>query len=136
MTSIRQQSDQLTLLVDRRSISASPLTIHPRREAVRMKSMILSEAKLEAAPVQQLCYDGRIVNKIDRYVVLGQFIDDTQSGCESVMHVKSFPKDMAVTAEAVFCTIKEEVNSKYLEEVHSIMVDTTALNTGKFSGVN
>ena len=136
MTSIRQQSDQLTSLVDRGSISASPATIHRRREAVRMKSMTLSEAKLDAAPALQLCYDGRIVNKIDRYVVLGQFIDDTQSGCESVMHVKSFPKDMAVTAEAVFCTIKEEINIKYLKKVHSIMADTTALNTGKFSGVN
>ena len=52
------------------------------------------------------------------------------------MHIKSFPKDMAVTAEAVFCTIKEEINSKYLKKVHSIMADTTALNTGKFSGVN
>ena len=101
MTSIRQQSDQLTSLVDWHSISASPATIHRRRETLRMKSMTLSEAKLDAASALQLCYDGRIVNKIDRYVFLG--------------HVKSFPKDMTVTAEVVICTIKEEINKSILK---------------------
>ena len=101
MTSMRQQSELLLLVLNRSLIFASPLTIY-RRIKVRMKALALNVDKLSAASALQLCYDGRVVNRIDRYVFLDQFIDDKLKRSDSVMHVKSFPKDKSVTAEAVF----------------------------------
>ena len=136
MTSIRQQSDQLLSVVDRRKISASASSVYRRREEVRMKALILSDTALATTSALQLCYDGRVIDKIDRYVFLGQFVSDKLERCESVMLVKSFPKPISVTAEVIFDTITEEISSKCLQNVYSIMADTTALNTGKKSGVN
>ena len=83
-----------------------------------------------------LCYDGRVIDKIDRYEFLGQFVDDKLEPCESVMHVKSIPKTISVTAGVIFNTITEEISNQCLQNVSSVMADTTALNTGKKSGVN
>ena len=73
LTSIRQQSDQLLSVVGS-EIAASPSTIFRKREKVRMSALRDAEAKLKGTDFLQLCYDGRIVNKSDKYVFLGQFL--------------------------------------------------------------
>ena len=52
------------------------------------------------------------------------------------MQVKSFPNEMSVNAELLFRTIIEETSCDILQKVCSVMADTTALNTGRISGVN
>ena len=76
------------------------------------------------------------MDKIDRYVFLGQFVGDKLERCESIMLVKSFPNSISVTAKVIFDTITEEISIQCLQNVYSIMADTTAVNTGKKSGVN
>lgn len=71
MTSIRQQADQLASVVDRRQISASASSIYRRREEVRMKALAKSKVLLAEASALQLCYDGRIIEKLDHYVFFG-----------------------------------------------------------------
>ena len=78
-----------------------------------------------------------MVDKLDRYIFLGQLYSDADKKMhESVFAVKSFLKEMSVTAETVFNTITREVCSFQLSHIYSVMADTTALNTGKKSGVN
>ena len=55
---------------------------------------------------------------------------------KSVFAVNSFLKGLSVTAETVFNTITREACSFQLSHIYSVMADTTALNTGKKSGVN
>ena len=100
-----------------------------------MTALKNSEALLNGCDFLQLCYDGRVVNKSDRYVFLGQFL---QADCkkESVTAVKSFPSGTSVTSEVLFNTITTEACEKLLAKVYSVMADTTAINTGKKSGVN
>ena len=136
MTSLRQQCDQLLSVVDKDKISASVSTVYRRRETVRMKALTSSNIAINAASAVQLCYDGRVVDKIDRYVFLGQFVGDKLERCESIMLVKSFPNSISVTAKVIFDTITEEISIQCLQNVYSIMADTTAANTGKKSGVN
>ena len=136
MTSLRQQSDQLLSVVDKDKISASVSTVYRRREKVRMKALTSSNIALNVASAVQLCYDGRVVDKIDRYVFLGQFVGEKLERCESIMFVKSFPNSISVTAKVIFDTITEEISIQCLQNVYSIMADTTAVNTGKKSGVN
>ena len=69
-----------------------------RRKKVRMKALTSSNIALNAASAVQLCYDGQVVDKIDRYVFLGQFVGDKLERCESIMLVKSFPNSISVTA--------------------------------------
>ena len=135
MTSLRQQSDQLLSIVDRDKISASVSTLYRRREEVRMKALTSSNAVLSTASALQLCYDGRVIDKIDRYVFLGHFVDDKLEPCESAMHVKFIPKTISVTAGVIFNTITE-ISNRCLQNMYSVMADTTALNAGKKSGVN
>ena len=66
MTSIRQQSDQL-LAYGGAAIAASPSTIFRNREKIRMKALEQAEVQLKACSFMQLCYDGRVINKSDRY---------------------------------------------------------------------
>ena len=101
-----------------------------------MKALTSSNAVLSTASALQLCYDGRVIDKIDRYVFLGQFVDDKLEPCESVMHVKSIPKTISVTAGVIFNTITEEISNQCLQNVYSVVADTAALNTGKKFGVN
>ena len=100
-----------------------------------MKALTSSNAALTTASALQICYVGRVIDKIDRYVFLGQFVDKLEP-CESGMHVKSIPKTISVTAGVIFNTITEEISNQCLQNVYSVMADTTALNTGKKSGVN
>ena len=103
LTSIRQQSDQL-LSVAGSAIAASPSTIFREREKIRMTALKNSESLLNGCAFLQLCNDGRVVNKSDRYVFLGQFL---QADCkkESVIAVKSFPSGTSVTSKVLFNTI-------------------------------
>ena len=64
------------------------------------------------------------MDKIDRYVFLGQFVDDKLEPCESVMHVKSIPKTISVTAGVISNTITEEISNQCLQNVYSVMADT------------
>ena len=50
--------------------------------------------------------------------------------------MKTFEKGRSVTAESVFTAIKEHVDQSILDKVYSVMSDTTALSTGKMSGVH
>ena len=92
-------------------------TLYRRREEVRMKALTSSNAVLTTASALQLCYDGRVIDKIDRYVFLGQFVDDKLEPCKSVMHVKSIPKTISVTAGVIFNTITEEISNQCLQNV-------------------
>ena len=85
------------------------------------------EKELDRAAAIQLCYDGKIINKMNRYtcILLGQFVDKEKK-CEKVIVVETFQKGRSVTAESVFI----------LDKVYSVMPGTTALNTGKMAGVN
>ena len=50
--------------------------------------------------------------------------------------IKSFPSGTSVTSEVLFNTITTEACEKLQAEVYSVVADTTAINTGKKSGVN
>ena len=82
----------------------------------------------------QLCYDGKIIDGIERYVFIGQCFD--QGKVSTPLQVKSFQKQTSVTSAAVFNSIIETIDKPLLSRVYSIMADTTAVNTGKKSGVN
>ena len=135
MTSLRQQSDQLLSVIGDDNIAASSSTVYRHREKARMKALQQCESVLSASNSLQLCYDGKIIDKIDRYVFVGQFVDFNNAKMDEVMGVKSFSKDASVTGESLFKAISE-VCAGYLHNIYSVMADTTALNTGKTSGVN
>ena len=101
-----------------------------------MKALRRCKADLNKANALQLCYDGKIINKIDRYVFIGQYYDPHQHCSERIMAVKSFPAGVSVTAQTVFNAIVNEVCGPCINNAFSIMVDTTSLNSGKKSGVN
>ena len=70
LTSIHQQSDQFLSVSGSEKIAASPSTIFRKREQCRLKALQRCKADLNKADALQLCYDGKIINKIDRYVFL------------------------------------------------------------------
>ena len=117
-------------------IAASPSTIFSKREQCRLKALRRCEADLNKADALQLCYDGKIINKIDRYVFIGQYYDPDQHFSERIMAMKLFPVGVSVTAPTVFNAIVNEVCGPCINNVFSIMVDSTSLNRGKKSGVN
>ena len=117
-------------------IAASPSTIFRKREKVRMPALSDAEAKIKGSDFLQLCYDGRMVNKSDRYVFLGQFFNTAGSETEAVIAVKSFPCGTSVTSEVLFKIITTEACEGFLTKIFSLMADTTAVNTSKISGVN
>ena len=118
LTSIRQQSDQLLSVVGS-EIAASPSTIFRKREKVRMSALSDAEAKLKELDFLQLCNDGRIVNKSDRYVFLGQFFNTAGSETEAVIAVKSFPCGTSVTSEVLFKTITTEACEGFLTNIYT-----------------
>ena len=135
MTSLRQQSDQLLSVVGPENIAASASTVYRHREKMRMKALQRSETLEASSTAIQLCYDGKIIDKIDRYVFVAQFVNVNDAKTEQVVGVKSFGKDQSVTAEALFNAISD-VCSGILHNTYSVMADATALNTGKISGVS
>ena len=82
----------------------------------------------------QLCYAGKIIDGIYRYMFIGQCFD--QEKVSTPLPVKSFQKETSVTSAAVFNSIIEAIDKPLLSRVYSIMADTTAVNTGKKSSVN
>ena len=64
---------------------------------MRMRDLKKSEESLAAASPLQLCYDGKIIEKIDRYVFVGQFVNAQLDPCDTVMLVRSIPKTVSVT---------------------------------------
>ena len=136
LTSVCQQSDQLLSVVGSEKIAASPSAIFHEREQCRLKALRRCEADLNKADALQLCYDGKIINKIDKYVFIGQYYDLDQHFPERIMAVKTFPVGVSVTAQTVFNAIVNEVCGPCINNVFSIMADTTSFNSGKKSGVN
>ena len=100
-----------------------------------MEALKKCEKELGRAAAIQLCYNGKIINKMDRYKLLEPYVDKEKK-CEKVIAVKTFEKRRSVTAKSVFTAITERVDQSILVEVYSVLSDTTALNTGKMSGVN
>ena len=72
---IRQESDQLVSVFGQRYIAASVSTVCSQREDVEMKILKKSEEFLARASALQLCYDGKIILKIDRCVFVGRFVN-------------------------------------------------------------
>ena len=76
--SLRQQADQLTP-ENFENPGTSKSSIHRKREKYRIES--LKSAQLKHVTVEwmlgswQLCYDGKIIDGIDRYVFIGQCFD-------------------------------------------------------------
>ena len=137
MLSVRQQSDAILSVVGKDAVAASASTVFRKRQKFRLTALEECEAALNRAEALQLCYDGRVVNKVDRYVFLGQGVGSNQTiKSEHVMGVKSFPKTSSVTGEAIFATIVDQICGGYINKIVSVMADTTAVNTGKKSGVN
>ena len=67
-------------------------------------------------------------------MLIGQYFD--QEKVSTPLQVKSFQKETSVTSAAEFNSINETIDKPLLSRVYSITADTTALNTGKKSGVN
>ena len=77
---------------------------------------------MNRAEALQLCYDGRVVNKVDRYVFLGQGVGSNQTiKSEHVMGVKSFTKTSSVTGEAIFATIVDQICGGYINKIVSVI---------------
>ena len=55
-----------------------------------MKAFEQAKVQLKAPQIMQLCYDGRVVNKSDRYIFLGQFMVEELKKTEALIAVKSF----------------------------------------------
>ena len=70
LMSIRQQSKLQRSTVGERSISASPTTVYQKREQGRKEALNKCEEDLRNAEAIQLCYDGKIINKSDRHMML------------------------------------------------------------------
>ena len=136
LTSIRQQSDQLLSVVGSEKTAASSPTIFCKREQCRLKALWRCKADLNKADALQLLYDGKTINKIDRYVFSGQYYDPDQHFSERIMAVKSFPAGVSVTAQTVLNAIVNEVCGPCINNVFSTMANTTSLNSDKKSGVN
>ena len=62
-------------------ISASPATVFLKRDQFRLEGMKKCEKELGRAAAIQLCYDGKIINKMDRYLLFGQYADKEKSHC-------------------------------------------------------
>jgi len=134
LTSIRQQSDLQQSTVGKQNIAASPATVHRKREQCRLTALRRCEDELTRAKAIQMCYDGKIITRKDRYAFLGQFLENGEK-MEKVIAIKTFEEGASVTSEAIFSTATEQCGH-VLGKVYSVMSDTTALNTGKKTGVN
>ena len=88
------------------------------------------EEYLAAAAALHLGYDGRTIEKIDRYVFVGQFVNAQLDPRDTVMLVSSISKTVSVTAEVVFNAITKQISNKTHQNVYFVMENTTALNTG------
>ena len=92
LMSIRQQSELQRSTVGEKCISASPATVFRKPGQFRLEALKKCEKELGRAAAIQLCYDGKIINKMDRYILLGQYIGKEKK-CEKVIAVKAFEKE-------------------------------------------
>ena len=110
MLSVRQQSNAILSVVEKDAVATSASLVFRKRQKFRLTALEECEAALNIAKALQLCYDGRVVNKVDRYVFLGQGVGSDQTiKSEHVMGVKSFPKTSSVIGEAIFATIVDQI---------------------------
>ena len=112
----------------------SKSSIHRKREKYRIESLKSAQLKHVTVDAWQLCYDRKIIDGIDRHVFIGKCFG--QEKVSTPLQVKSFQKETSVTSAAVFNSIIETIDKPLLSRLYSIMADTTAVNTGKKSGVN
>ena len=87
-TSLRQQANQLTPEHFERA-GTSKSSEHHKRENYCLESLKAAESKLTSVDAWQLCYDGKIIDGIDRYVFVT--LDTTASGYADfgiVLHLK------------------------------------------------
>ena len=136
LTSIRQQSDQLLSVVSSEKIAASPSTIFCKREQCRLKALRRCEADLNKADALQLCYDSKIINKINRYVFIGQYYDPDQHSLSELWQWNRFLQVYQSLPKQFLNAIVNEVCGPCINNVFSMMADTTSLNSGENSGVN
>ena len=129
----RQQADQL-IPENSENPGTSKSSIHCKRGKYRIESLKSAQLKDVTVDAWQLCNDGKIIDGIDRYLFIGQCFD--QEKVSTPLQVESFQKETSVTLAAVFNSIIEAIDKPLLSRVYSIMADTTAVNTGKKSGVN
>ena len=121
MLYVRQQSDAILSVVGKDAVATSASTVICKRQKFRLTALEECEAALISAEALQLCYDGRVVNKIDRYVFLGQGVGSDQTNkSEHVMGVKSFPKLSSVTGEAIFPAIVDQICGGYINKIVSV----------------
>ena len=109
LISIRQQSELQRSTVGDKRISASPATVYRKRKQCRIEALSKCVEELRNTKAIQLCYDGKIINKLDRYVMLAQYVDEAKSKGTAVIAVKTFAKNVSVTAEVVFSAIKGNI---------------------------
>ena len=57
-----------------------------------------------------MCYDGKIINKLDRYVMLAQYVNEGKCRGVAVAAVKAFAKNVSVTSKVMFSATTENVN--------------------------
>ena len=67
-----------------------------------MKALESCDDSLKKTNAMQLFYDGKIINKMDRYVFLAQMIADDSSTGEHVVSIKPYSEGKSVTSEVVF----------------------------------
>ena len=73
-TSLRQQADQLNP-ENFENPGTSKSSIHCKREKYRIESLKSAQLKHVTVDAWQLCYDGKIIDGVDRYVFIGQCFD-------------------------------------------------------------
>ena len=90
------------------------------------------EDTIARAKAIRMCYDGKIITKMDRYVFWGQFSENVEM--EKVISIKTF-EGTSVLSEAIFSEATKQCKH-ILDKAYLSMFDTTALNTGRKSAVN
>ena len=63
--------------------------MYGKREQFRLIALKRCEDTLANAKAIQMCYDGKIIRKMDRYVFLGQFSENGEK-MEKVIAIKTF----------------------------------------------
>ena len=85
----------------------------------------------------QLMYDGKRIFNRERMVVVIQFTDEDGKKQERFAQLRSFSEDESITGERLFDVIVGEIfDDELLNNVYSVLSDTTAVNTGSVRGIN
>ena len=65
--------------VRKERLSASPATAFRKPEQSRLETLKRCLEELRHTTAIQLCYDGKILSKLDRWVLLDQFVSEKKS---------------------------------------------------------